>query len=87
MIKEFKINNKNIQIHYKDTELKELPVVVLNTFENEGEAVHKKCIEIKCKEFIHVSISNLDWNNDMTPWYAPKLNMKKMKEIIFKMQI
>ena len=74
MIKEFKLDNKNIQIHYKDTELKELPVVVLNTFGNEGEAVYNKCIEIKCKEFILVSISNLDWNNDMTPWYAPKLN-------------
>ena len=21
-----------------------------------------------------MSISNLDWNNDMTPWFAPKLN-------------
>ena len=74
MIKEFKIDNKKIQIHYKDTELKELPVVVLNTFENEGEAVYNKCIDIKCKKFILVSISNLDWNNDMTPWFAPKLN-------------
>lgn len=74
MIKEFKIDNKIIQIHYNNFEIKELPVVILNTYGNEGEEVYKKCIELRAKDFILISISNLDWDNDMSPWFAPKLN-------------
>ena len=74
MIKEFKIDNKIIQIHYNNLETKELPVVILNTYGNEGKEVYEKCIELKAKDFILISISNLDWDNDMSPWFAPKLN-------------
>ena len=74
MVKEFIINNKNIQLHYNNSNLKEVPVVILNTYGNEGKEVLDKCLYFKCKEFILVAISNLDWNNDMTPWFAPRLN-------------
>ena len=73
-MKQFKIENKIVCIHYKKTNSKDLPVIILNTYGNEGEDVFNKCKEINCKEYILVSISNLDWNNDMTPWFAPKLN-------------
>lgn len=74
MVKDFKIDNKNIQVYYNNIELEKLPVVILNTFGNGGKEVYNKCLEIKCKDFILISISNLDWNNDMSPWFAPKLN-------------
>lgn len=65
---EFSVNNKKINIHYNQTNKSELDVVILNTFGGEGEKVFNKCIEIGCKDFILVSISNIDWNNELTPW-------------------
>lgn len=74
MIEVIKINDKNVEIFSNNSNFKELPVVILNTYGNEGKDVWDKCTYLKCKEFILVAISNLDWNNDMTPWFAPKLN-------------
>ena len=74
MEKEFKIENKIVNIYYRENYLKELPVVILNTFGNEGKEIWKKCKDIDCKGFILVAISNLDWNNEMTPWLAKKIN-------------
>ena len=74
MEKEFKIENKIVNIYYRENYLKELPVVILNTFGNEGKEIWEKCKDIDCKGFILVAISNLDWNNEMTPWLAKKIN-------------
>ena len=74
MVKKFNIENKDVCIHYNKTNASQLPVVILNTYGNEGEDVFDKCRLIDSKEYILVSISNLDWNNDMSPWFAPKLN-------------
>lgn len=76
MVKEFTIKNKIINVYCKENTLKELPVVILNTFGNEGQEVWNKCLDIKCKDYILVSISNLNWNNEMTPWYSEKINEK-----------
>ena len=56
MVKDFKIYNKNIQVYYNNIELEKLPVVILNTFGNGGKEVYNKCLEIKCKDFILISI-------------------------------
>ncbi len=74
MEKEFEIEGKVVSIYSKEKSLKELPVVILHTYGNEGKEVFEKCIELGCEDFILVSISNLDWNNDMSPWFALKLN-------------
>ena len=71
-----KIDNKNIQIYCNNSSHKELPVVILNTYGNEGQDVFSKCTYLKSKEFILIAISNLNWNDDMTPWFAPKLNKR-----------
>ena len=68
------IENKKVNIYSKNNNKKDLPVIILNTYGNEGEDVFNKCKSMNCAEYILVSISNLDWNNDMTPWFAPKLN-------------
>lgn len=70
---EFKINKHIIRIYYKDSTKKNLPVILLNTFEDEGQRVWDKCQEINCNDFILVSISNIDWNKEMSPWKCPPL--------------
>lgn len=70
---EFNINNKIINVFCNESELKELPVIILNTFNNEGYQVWKKCNELGANEFILVSISKMNWNNDLTPWECPPL--------------
>lgn len=75
MIKELNINHKQVSIQYPKTDIKELPVVILHAYnEEEGKAVFEKCEKLHCLHFILVSISNLNWNQEMTPWFATKLN-------------
>ena len=74
MKEQFKIKNKIINIYFNNSNLKELPVVILNNYSDNAEEVYNKCNDINCNEFILVSISNLDWNNDMSPWYTENIN-------------
>ena len=75
MIKELNINHKQVNIQYPKTDIKELPVVILHAYnKEEGRVVFEKCEKLHCPNFILVSISNLDWNKEMTPWFAHKLN-------------
>lgn len=47
------------------------PVIYLNTFEGEGEQVLCILRDEGCPPFTLVSVSNLDWNHDMSPWEIP----------------
>lgn len=58
------INNKTINIITPSSSNKKLPLVVLNTFENEGDEVYKSLN----KDIILLEISNLNWNADLSPW-------------------
>lgn len=44
------------------------PLVLLNTYGNEGSAVFDKCSELGAPEFHMAAVSNLNWDDDMTPW-------------------
>ena len=74
MLKELLVCGKKVTIFYPNTQAKVLPLVILNTFNEEGEKVYQACLNIGAREFILVAISNLDWNNDLTPWFATKIN-------------
>lgn len=74
MIKELKIENKLVNVFSNENHKENIPVVILNTYGNEGKEIFERCNKIQTKEFILIAISNLDWDNDMTPWFAPKLN-------------
>ena len=74
MIKELKIENKVVSVFCNENHKENLPVAILNTYGNEGKEIFERCNKIQTKEFILIAISNLDWDNDMTPWFAPKLN-------------
>lgn len=67
-MRQYIIENKNINVYYNQKSSKKLPVIILNSHDNEGTEVFNKCISIMQKEFILISISGLNWNNDLTPW-------------------
>ena len=68
-----KVNNKTVDIFYENSDCATLPVIILNTFDSEGEKVFNECQKLGCKDFILVAISNIDWNNELTPWKSPSL--------------
>ena len=66
---QFTIEQKHITI-YPCAE-PDRPVIYLNTFEKEGEQVLYVLREGGCPPFTLVSVSNLNWNYDMSPWEVP----------------
>ena len=55
------------------TEKTSSPLVILNTYGNEGEEVWNECHKLNCPPFCLAAISNLDWNNELSPWESPAL--------------
>ncbi len=51
-----------------------LPLVVLNNFSSEGTSIVRALQSMDCTELNLVCITNLKWDHDMTPWYAPPLS-------------
>lgn len=72
-MKEFYIESKKVTLYCTNKEKDQLPVIVLNSYSDESEKVFEECAKLKCNDFILIAISNIDWNNEMTPYYAPKL--------------
>ena len=74
MKEEFNVEDKNITLIYnKDSNLNDIPVAILNTFDEDGQEIWNKTKELTNKEFILVTISNINWNKEMTPWYMDRL--------------
>lgn len=70
MVEKFSVGNKNIAIYYESEYIgKALPVVYFNAFEEDGDKIYS----LKNKEYVLVSISNIDWNREMSPWFMEKL--------------
>lgn len=49
------------------------PIVILNTYGDEGQEVWNECQKLNCPPFCLAAISNLDWNNELSPWENPAL--------------
>ena len=64
------INDKIINIFYNESNKDKIPVIILNTYDEDGISIWK---ETNTNNYILVTISNIDWNNDMSPWYMDKL--------------
>lgn len=73
MIDNLEIEDKLIKICYNKNDKKMLPLVILNNYTDDGEKIFIKCNEMGCKDLILVSISNLNWDDDMSPWFATKI--------------
>lgn len=74
MKKIFHLNTKTITILSNEllTE-KTLPAIILNTYDENPQEIWDKTKELTTKEFILVTISNINWNKEMSPWYMEKL--------------
>lgn len=46
------------------------PLIVLNTFEHEGQAVFEAVRKMTKQDFNLVEVSNLNWDDDLSPWQA-----------------
>ncbi|MCR5217880.1 alpha/beta hydrolase-fold protein, partial [Treponema sp.] len=74
MTQSFKVEGRYIELF--ESQVKESPLVILNTFETQGQKVYQECINSGTKEFTLAAISNLDWDSDMTPWPIPPIYKK-----------
>lgn len=81
LTRELMIKEKRISLYCskQDTAQAKLPLVVLNTCNNEGAAVFDKCLEAGCQDFILAAVSGLDWEQDMSPWHAAQLDKNHAK--------
>lgn len=67
--REFTVGGKSVTVY---PALKEnCPAVYLNTFSDGGEAVYKLLYESGCTDFTLVTVGNLEWDCDMSPWAIP----------------
>ena len=55
------------------TEKTSSPLVILNTYGDEGQEVWNECQKLYCPPFCFAAISNLAWNNELSPWESPAL--------------
>ena len=65
---EFDIDNKKINIFYKKNNEKSLPVIFINLYDEKGSYIWNECKDKILNNFILVCISNINWNDDLTPW-------------------
>lgn len=49
------------------------PLVVVNTLEGEGKALHGAVREMTGADFALAAVGSIDWEEDLTPWPAPSL--------------
>ncbi|WP_169784458.1 alpha/beta hydrolase [Campylobacter curvus] len=68
---EFSVQGKRITLYPSDAQ--NMPVIYLNTFENEGERVLAAVRERCAANFTLVAIGDLNWDHDMSPWSMPPL--------------
>lgn len=68
---QFTIGQKQICV-YESSE-PDCPVIYVNSFEENGEQVLHILREEGCPPFTLVSVSQLSWNQDLSPWKMPPL--------------
>lgn len=71
MTKTFEVEGKRVDVF--GIENTKSPLVILNTYSNEGEAVFNEATLLGAKTFTLAAISKLDWNKDMSPWENPAI--------------
>lgn len=73
MKKVFEVEDKIISLFSNDYSLKKVPIIILNTFDEDGQKIWEKTQELSQNEFVLVTISNVNWNGEMSPWYMDRL--------------
>lgn len=74
MEKKIELDNKVIKIFYKKNSVNQnIPVVILNLYDGNSEEIWNKTNELSNINYILVTISKIDWNKELSPWYMEKL--------------
>ena len=69
----FNIESKKVNIFNEKLKFKNSPIVIHNSFEDDGTDLINEYYNVNCNDFILVNISNIKWNDEMTPWGCPPL--------------
>ena len=70
--RQFYVAEKAITVYPGDAERK--PVIYLNTVKGGGDQVFQALRSICASPFCLVTIDNLDWDHDMSPWSIPPIS-------------
>lgn len=70
----FKVGQKTVDVFQSENSNR--PVVYLNTYGREGEAVFRQISAFGDLDFTLVAISGLNWGHDMAPWDIPPISSK-----------
>ena len=65
------VEGKHIYIYGK--EKTKAPLVIVNTFQGDGHEVYESMQQIKSIPIVLAVISDIDWNDEMTPWECPPM--------------
>lgn len=76
-MKRLEIENKNVFIYAPITISKKIPIVYFNSYDEDGEDIYNKVKSVCNTDFILVSITGIDWNREMSPWYMDRLFSKE----------
>ena len=73
------INKRQLFIEGKQVDIypspvPDSPVIYLNTFSRESDAIYKILREKGCEHFSLAAVSSLDWDKDMSPWAIPPIS-------------
>lgn len=66
------LDNREINIYLNEA-FDELPIIINNSFDDDGHILWDYCQKMKTEEFCLVNISRINWNNDLTPWYCKQI--------------
>ena len=70
----FKVGQKTVDVFQSENPNR--PVIYLNTYGREGEAVFRQLSALGDLDFTLVAISGLNWEHDMAPWDIPPISSK-----------
>ena len=70
----FQVGQKTVDVFQSENPNR--PVVYLNTYGREGEAVFRQISAFGDLDFTLVAISGLNWEHDMVPWDIPPISSK-----------
>ncbi len=71
-IKKYKSCGKDMTLYLSDKD--DSPLILLNNFSGDGKSVVDALDNLGAKVYNLLSIGNLNWDHDMTPWYCPPLS-------------
>ena len=77
MKKETIIGQKHITVFFPETIVKKIPIIYLNSYEEKGEEIYQILKKNCFYDFILVSISQIDWNRELSPWYMTRMFSKE----------